>query len=407
MSLATKPLQVGLVFTLASPPPLIFSPLWNRLNFRDAPIFASPHSSELTELDTSPQPCCSPAGTSPWASPPASVRLPSPIPPHSPPNAPAVFLFTTILFYSGYFLQQRTVRDIQAVLHPPQPTPTLLPHNPYDSAQSVLAPPGNSALWHRTAYASIAREPRDACAAAVLFAQLARAHSPAARLLLYPAAWDAAPDPDAPAGRSVRRMGTAARLLRKARDRYGATLRAVPSLAEEAGDDTAAELQRVEDYERLLWLRGPGLVRDGRALDDFFGAEMGDGTVVRWPEREGGGDVALLVRPGAEGTADGQVATVGLEDQNGRALGSTAALRGRALDEGDSTTGSDAHGWAYVQFDDPGVAGPEFDVPDAVLAQARPAGEAGRAWDKLYDEYRWLRMDVCGLDLEPLPASSS
>ena len=304
------------------------------------------------------------------------------------------------------------MRDLQAALHPPQPTPTLLPSSP----PSPLAPAPDAATWRRTAHVALARAPRDACAAAMLFAQLARAGSPAARLLRYPAAWDAAPDPAAPAGRRVRRLGTAARLLRRARDRYGATLQAVPAPTGEAtpeeakpeqGEgDPAAALRGVKGYERLLWLRGPGLVRDARALDALFAAGGANASVVRWPGGVERAEAALLVRPGAEAAGEGQDTAMAPEEPSARALGSTAALQEAPADAEGSAAQGAADDWAYVRFDDPGVAGPEFDVPDAMLARARPAGEAGRAWDALYDEYRWLRMDVCGLDLEPLPASS-
>ena len=59
---------------------------------------------------------------------------------------------------------------------------------------------------------------------------------------------------------------------------------------------------------------------------------------------------------------------------------------------------------AYVQLSDLGIPGPEYDIPRLLYLQSRPQGaEARRAWEDLYELYRTRRMDICGLELEPMP----
>ena len=364
-----------------------------------------------------------------------------------------VFLFTSMLFYSGYFLQQRTVRDIQAALHPPIPSVTPSPSatpatrdsigartsttdsSPYGGPQAVLttSPPTD---WSRNAYAHIVRHPRDACAAAMLFASLARSHSPAQRLLLYPESWDQAPDPNAAPTRASRQLSTAMRLLRAARDRYDAKLRAVPpliDLGDDAAQEDSASLQRaypvagllsLTNYKRVLHMRAPGLLRDAGALDAVFDVpanasvvRLSGGTAADAREGEDARkDESLLLRPSKEAyrqvaaasvPMERLAASVDLRAEAGTVIAGTTALRGEVLDQEPRSVGAQfLDEVAYMEFDDPGVAGPEFDIPDGLLARARPEGEAGRIWNGLYEKYRGLRMDVCGLDLEPLAATS-
>ena len=57
-----------------------------------------------------------------------------------------------------------------------------------------------------------------------------------------------------------------------------------------------------------------------------------------------------------------------------------------------------------MQLLDPNIPGPEYDVPRSLFLQSRPEEiEARKAWEELYEIYRLRRMDICGLDLEPIP----
>ena len=58
---------------------------------------------------------------------------------------------------------------------------------------------------------------------------------------------------------------------------------------------------------------------------------------------------------------------------------------------------------AYVHLSDPGIPGPEYDIPRQVYLRSRPQGaESRKVWEDLYELYRMRRMDICGLDLEPM-----
>ena len=56
---------------------------------------------------------------------------------------------------------------------------------------------------------------------------------------------------------------------------------------------------------------------------------------------------------------------------------------------------------AYVIIEDEELPGPEFDIPYENWMRARPeAGEQRIAWEGVYERYREVRREVCGLDLE-------
>ena len=58
---------------------------------------------------------------------------------------------------------------------------------------------------------------------------------------------------------------------------------------------------------------------------------------------------------------------------------------------------------AYVRIKDDRLPGPEYGAPRGRLADAMPREmEARRAWEAVYERFREARMDVCGLDLEPI-----
>jgi hypothetical protein len=59
----------------------------------------------------------------------------------------------------------------------------------------------------------------------------------------------------------------------------------------------------------------------------------------------------------------------------------------------------------YVNFQDESAPMPWFAWPEEVTEKARPLGvDDEKVWRALYDRWARVRMDVCGLDLEPLQA---
>jgi len=63
---------------------------------------------------------------------------------------------------------------------------------------------------------------------------------------------------------------------------------------------------------------------------------------------------------------------------------------------------------SYVHLSDPLMQGPEFDAPRESLDLARPIQDQPRkAWVDVYERYREQRMNICGLDLEPVTRDST
>lgn len=83
-----------------------------------------------------------------------------------------------------------------------------------------------------------------------------------------------------------------------------------------------------------------------------------------------------------------------------RLLAETSTLRVEG-DDFDATTFF--AGTSYVHIEDPSMPGPEYDSPRDAFLRARPnCFHARGAWEDIYETYRTKRMDVCGLDLEPV-----
>ena len=146
-----------------------------------------------------------------------------------------VFIFTSLLFLSGYVLQQQTVRSIQAAIRPPPiPTPTLPPspvlakhfgtppgYSFYDKYLASNRPKGG---WAKVAYVQLVRDHIHVCNAVMLFAALEHEKSMAQRIILYPMAWD---KQNSKRGVSNSQLETSMRLLRNAASRYRVMLQPV------------------------------------------------------------------------------------------------------------------------------------------------------------------------------------
>jgi hypothetical protein len=202
-----------------------------------------------------------------------------------------VVLFTGLLFFAGYILQQQTVQGLQAVIKPriPKPIynaapisyPTVNPvarasrpifkaHSPSDSHDVLYNRQKHakkSVDWNKLAYAQLVKSHGEVCGAVMLFAELARQRSPARRTLLFPRTWTVDKteerDPD---------LARTRRLLRTAARRYGVDLRPI-GVAKEGLDESRstsyslASLWELQEYERVLFLQSPGLLVDPGPLD--------------------------------------------------------------------------------------------------------------------------------------------
>ncbi|KAL9127067.1 MAG: hypothetical protein Q9175_007811 [Cornicularia normoerica] len=58
---------------------------------------------------------------------------------------------------------------------------------------------------------------------------------------------------------------------------------------------------------------------------------------------------------------------------------------------------------AYIRLTDSDLPGPEYDIPRQDYVRAMPRSkQARKAWESVYERFRDARMEVCGLDLEPV-----
>ncbi|KAI9793716.1 MAG: hypothetical protein M1816_007611 [Peltula sp. TS41687] len=249
-----------------------------------------------------------------------------------------VFIFTTLLFLSGYILQRRTVHDIQRAINPsprPSPSPGLPvsgsisisvssavspqassttsplpspppldtikppPQRPRHAAaypyQEYLSPTYGRRGSTRVAYARLVTSHIHVCDAVVFFAELCRARNTADRVLLYPRAWDtttsnttnttAATSSDEEEVR--RRLDTTRRLLGLAASMYGARVLPVDPLLEGADPNNPASyplstLLALTNYDRLLAVSPSGLLLDPNSLDELFDTPL-DAPMTAFP----------------------------------------------------------------------------------------------------------------------------
>jgi len=168
-------------------------------------------------------------------------------------NGLIVFIFTTLLFLSGYVLQQQTVRNLQAALKPPPPPPSQTLSLSASASASAVArvfgdppcSPGRVAYeeyltearpqggWMKVAYVQVVTEHLHLCNMVMLFAELARQKSKAERVLLYPKVWNRRDGTDQESLNLY--TETTRRLLKMASDRYGVVLRTVEPINGQEG----------------------------------------------------------------------------------------------------------------------------------------------------------------------------
>ncbi|KAI9777136.1 MAG: hypothetical protein M1835_005321 [Candelina submexicana] len=351
-------------------------------------------------------------------------------------NSFQVFIFTSLLFLSGYVLQQQTVHNIQrAIRPPPKPSPKPLPSV---VAQQFGDPPGSKGHeayqiqiatsqpaegWKKVAYAQVVTDHRLVCNAVMVFGELHRQKSPAERLLLFPKAWadsTGAGDPYS---------DTSRRLLKRAAKRYGVVLQPIGTTLPGTNEDrpssySLASLFSLINYSRVLYLPPSGLLLKASLLDSLLVLPLERPLLAMPAESSLSIDSSslLLVRPStaehdhilssilsAESSVESPfkdllsdpaaIRQPSASDQHYPLLAQTSALEqlpdvANVKDFWSST--------GYVRISDAGLPGPEFDIPQAEFRKAMPSRPAAkRIWEELYDKFRDHRMDICGLDLEP------
>lgn len=368
-------------------------------------------------------------------------------------------MFTIILFLSGYVLQQRTVHSLQAAIRPNLPKPLPVPKSidpptldvrwarpvgrrpEIDEATSQLMI-RETLDWSRLGYVQVVREPMELCSAVMLLADLHRLKSPAKRLLLFPRLWLRKSEDDV----YDAEMTTTRRLLRTAARRYGVMLIPLETIVDGADGESLtrslasasvadhkctdslpssyslASLYSLVDYERLVYLQGPGTLLDASALDSLLAFSKSEPMAAypATPERKDISTSLLLIHPSmsvyrqlkelrsAQPLTDLNLfrksfnAPESLISQWSLSMGNVVYESQRLRDAIEGFNASIfEQATTYVRLSDPELPGPEYDVPYYLRVELRPENsEARTTWENLYERFRQRRMEVCGLDLE-------
>jgi hypothetical protein len=181
-------------------------------------------------------------------------------------------------------------------------------------------------------------------------------------------------------------------------------------------------LYSLTDYERIIYLQGPGTLLDASALDSLlaFSKSQPMAAYPATPERKDLSTSLLMIHPStkiyrqlkdlraAQPISDLSLFRKAFEAPKslisewslsmGNVVYESQSLR-NAIDGFNATVFESAT--TYVRFSDPELPGPEYDVPYYLRVELRPENsEAREAWENLYERFRQRRMEVCGLDLE-------
>lgn len=184
-----------------------------------------------------------------------------------------------------------------------------------------------------------------------------------------------------------------------------------------------AGLFSLTEFDRLIYLQPSGLILNSSPLDDLFTIPMNASlaTLSAQSEHLSVTPPIILFRPSTEMYHDLTVSLSAgehseetfLQDiprivgkppipggESVRLLAETSALR---LEGDDFNATSFFAGTSYVHIQDSGLPGPDYDAPRDAFLRARPQEFHARgAWEDIYETYRTKRMDICGLDLEPV-----
>ncbi|KAF2400895.1 hypothetical protein EJ06DRAFT_412405 [Trichodelitschia bisporula] len=331
-----------------------------------------------------------------------------------------ILTFTTLLFLTGYLHQQRTLSALHSTLKPTIPPPNVqYDPLPRHRGSAPLLPPASRAQlqstltthstfdWTRVAYAQLAASHGALCHTLLLFADLHRLKSPAARLLLFPRIWVTAAESDYDP-----EIESAKRLLKKASRRFRAVLVPVDPIV--GGDPldpesySALTLFSLTAYERIISLPTPGLVTHAPPLDTLLTTPPSQPALA-------GHDEPLLLTPSVETHAALTKAYLKSPRSLPALLASLYPSSADPLSNLSTTTGAlraltpqepfNATAYlesvSYIRFSDPELPSPEYEVPYAQIVDLRPKDEdQGFLWESLRGVYKTRRYEVCGLDLE-------
>jgi hypothetical protein len=285
---------------------------------------------------------------------------------------------------------------------------------------------GQALDWSRLGYVQVVRERVELCSAVMLLSDLHRMRSPAQRILMFPRLWLA----EAEETKKDPQTATTWRLLRTAARRYGVTLIPMEPIVDGADVNAAssyslASVYSLVDYERILYLQGPGVLLDASALDSLLAFSKSEpmAALPATAERDSLSTSLLLVHPSQQtfeqlktlraskpmsdldmlrSTFTGPESLLAeWSTSMGNVYYESQNLR-KPVDEFNATAFEEAT--TFVRLSDAEMPGPEYDMPYSDRVKLRPKNrEAEQVWSRLYEDFRQQRMDVCGLDLEYMP----
>ena len=261
----------------------------------------------------------------------------------------------------------------------------------------------------------------------MVFAQLEKEESMAQRIIMYPRDWDAKPQDGA---RLAPHVETSRRLLRRAAKNYKVMLQPIDSTMQATRSQITPEEQypltnllTPHYYNRVLYLKPTGMILGSTPLDLLFTLPMDSpilGLSAPTSSSETSPPSILLLQPSkstyrhiSSSLPEGAypdtefLNLIHVESAptdakfHTRLLAETSALDAESVVEFNATEFLELTG--YVHIEDPGMEGPQYDVPRPDFVRAMPSGkQARKAWESVYERYRDARKDICGLDLEPV-----
>lgn len=199
-----------------------------------------------------------------------------------------IFIFTFLLFLSGYVLQQQSVRSIQQALKPPQDSEYPLARHGSGSTyrnarrdtsydQSYVHNDRQQDNNGNYAYIQLLStpDPSNICSAILFFHHLSKNGTAVQdRLFMYPQEWD---QPSSKNKKLSKPVTKALSMLRSASIKYNIWLLPIDmTAATSAGyaptDTKLLRLGQIQfmQYDSVLYVQTPGLLLDTGKLDDLF-----------------------------------------------------------------------------------------------------------------------------------------
>lgn len=277
----------------------------------------------------------------------------------------------------------------------------------------------------------------------MLFAELERQESMAQRIVLYPQEWN-----DEQSGPEYQSLNfkTSLRLLENAALRYKVELQPVrriqgspdsksqqslsefevPDVKNVETEEAAyplTDLLSLTLFNRLIYLKPSGLLFDSGKLDMLFTLPM-ESAMLGFsgnPRDEDAIPSVILVKPSEKAYNDTlssipagsysdnefiqHVSLVTDTADQAHIMAKTSAIH---LESDRFNVTEFIESTSYVHLSDPGLPGPEFNIPRRQLLRVKPKQPNHRkAWETVYEIFRERRISVCGLDLEPAPEVAS